>query len=457
MSQQQSKPYPSYKPSGVEWLGDVPEHWTVQRIKHSMLNCKNGIWGNEAQGNDDDIPCVRVADFNRQKLNVTLDNPTIRNISKKDRSDRTLQPGNLLIEKSGGGELQPVGCVVLYDDPNPAVCSNFIARIQIAEDMYPSFWRYVHAAAYSIRLTTGSINQTSGIQNLDQTRYFDERAAYPPFEEQKWIANFLDRETAKIDELMAEQGRLIDLLKEKRQAVISHAVTKGLNPDALMKDSGIEWLGEVPSHWEVSRIKFVASHIVDCLHSTPNYDGEVEFPAIRTADIIPGRLLLDNARLVSKEVYEERVQRLIPIEGDILYSREGERFGMAALVPQGVELCLGQRMMMFRIKNTEISSYFMWVLNSATVYQQVLERMAGATSPHVNIADIINFYIPYPPVEEQQLISDYIQNQINNFDHLIAQAERASELLQERRTALISAAVTGKIDVRSTVREAALV
>ena len=172
---------------------------------------------------------------------------------KKERSTRLLSKGDLLLEKSGGGETQPVGCVVIYNDDRPAVCSNFVARMQLAPGMNSSYWRYVHAAAYAIRLTTGSINQTSGIQNLDADRYFNERAAFPTLPEQQAIATFLDIETAKIDGLMAEQRALVALLKEKRQAVISHAVTKGLNPAAPMKDSGVTWLGEVPGHWEVKK------------------------------------------------------------------------------------------------------------------------------------------------------------------------------------------------------------
>jgi type I restriction enzyme S subunit len=249
---------------------------------------------------------------------------------------------------------------------------------------------------------------------------------------------------------------LIALLKEKRQAVISHAVTKGLDSNAPMKESGVEWFGEVPAHWGLSRIKYIASHVVDCLHTTPTYEGELEYAAVRTADVERGNLLLDQVRLVSREVYEERIQRLKPIASDILYSREGERFGMAALVPTGVELCLGQRMMMFRIKPTVDSCYVMWALNSEAIFQQVLSTVAGSTSPHINISDINNFHIPNPPYAEQFQISAHISAAARQFDDLISEASAGIALLEERRSALISAAVTGKIDVRTvTLREEA--
>jgi type I restriction enzyme S subunit len=269
----------------------------------------------------------------------------------------------------------------------------------------------------------------------------------PPHDEQTAIADFLDRETAKIDGLIAEQERLIALLKEKRQAVISHAVTKGLDPNAPMRDSGVEWLGEVPAHWRISRLKHLSSHVVDCLHTTPTYEGDLIYPAIRTADLERGRLLLGQARLVSEEVYQERVQRLPPEPGDILYSREGE-LGMAALVPKDTKLCLGQRMMMFRTYPHVDSAYVMWLLNSDAVYQQVMSTVGGATSPHVNIADIVNFAIPLPPLHEQADIAHKIKEIASACDGLIEKSEEAISFLQERRSALISAAVTGKIDAR---------
>ena len=217
--------YPKYKASGVEWLGEVPEEWEVDRLKRSILSSKNGVWGAEPQQDESDIPCVRVADFDRQKLRVELSEPTIRNVVESERVGRVLCKGDLLLEKAGGGELQPVGCVVLYDDDRPAVCSNFVARVQVAPGMNASFWRYAHAAAYAVRLNTRSIKQTSGIQNLDGSQYFDERAAFPPLPEQTAIAEFLDTELAKFDTLTAEAQRAIDLLQERRTAIISAAVT----------------------------------------------------------------------------------------------------------------------------------------------------------------------------------------------------------------------------------------
>lgn len=273
--------------------------------------------------------------------------------------------------------------------------------------------------------------------------------ALPPLETQGRIAKFLDEKTSRIDSLIEKKNALLDRLAEKRQALITHAVTKGLDPDVPMKPSGIAWLGNIPAHWHTQRIKHAVSHVVDCLHTTPIYDGEVTYPAIRTADVDRGRLLLDQARLVSTDVYLERIQRLKPVPGDVLYSREGERFGMAALVPKNIDLCLGQRMMMLRARNGVDSAYLMWALNSEAIIQQVMLYAGGSTSPHINIRDVINFDIPNPPPDEQHLIATQIVKTCNEIDYQTGVVFKSLSLLEEYRAALITAAVTGQLNLEA--------
>ncbi len=213
------------KDSGVAWLGQVPAHWEVRRLKHSVNFAINGVWGDEPQNNENDVVCVRVADFNRNSRTVTIHEPTIRNVSLRDRLTRGLKKGNLLLEKSGGGDLNPVGFVALYTHELEAVCSNFIAKIELSHNLSPEYWCYFHAAAYFSRLNVKSIKQTSGIQNLDQSQYFDELAIFPPLVEQQAIAAFLDRECARIDMLIERVEQAIVLLRERRSALIAAAVT----------------------------------------------------------------------------------------------------------------------------------------------------------------------------------------------------------------------------------------
>jgi type I restriction enzyme S subunit len=292
-----------------------------------------------------------------------------------------------------------------------------------------------------------------GAKILNQELISNAMMFAPPYKEAEKIADFLDHQTIKIDTLIEKQQQLIQLLQEKRQAVISHSVTKGLNPAAKMRDSGIEWLGEVPEHWTVTRLKHVCSHIIDCPHSTPEYDSDGDYPAIRTADINIGLLDLTNCRRVTKEIYNARNFRLTPKHNDIIYSREGARFGLGALVPEGAEICLAQRVMLFRTKKTP--EYVMWALNSQSTYKQAQQDVMGSASPHINVNTIENFSLAWPPEIERKNIAHHIRITTELMDKIISISSSKINSLQERRAALISAAVTGKIDVRNSIESKA--
>ncbi|WP_409715894.1 hypothetical protein [Microbacterium sp.] len=213
------------KASGVAWLGEVPERWAVQRLASTVERAQNGIWGSDPEGGEEDLRCVRVADFDRQKQRIHDDSHTLRKLTASERAGRVLRNGDLLLEKSGGGEKSPVGFVVLYDRDEPAVCSNFVARVQLRNEMDPRFWTYVHGAMYRQRITERSIKQSTGIQNLDQSAYFNEYVAVPPYSEQSQIADYLERRTEEIDGAVDTARLGVQLARERRAALISAAVT----------------------------------------------------------------------------------------------------------------------------------------------------------------------------------------------------------------------------------------
>ena len=447
--------YEKYKDSGVAWLGEVPAHWIIDRLKASTASCKNGVWGEEAKGDDNDIPCVRVADFDRQRMRVKLDSPTIRNVTQSERTGRILSQGHLLLEKSGGGETQPVGCVVLYDDALPAVCSNFVARVVLREGMSSSFWRYVHAAAYDVRLTTGSINQTSGIQNLDQDRYFDERAAFPSAGEQSAIGAFLDYETAKIDGLIEEQRRFIALLTEKRQAVISQAVTKGLDPNVPMKDSGVEWLGLVPDRWDVRSLRTLATVVRG---ASPRPAGDPMFfngdyiPWVTVAEITKDDLIdltsTDTCLTEAGATQSRRFQN-----GTVIYSNSGATLGVPKILR--VNACANDGVVGFERLSEDVSPVFLHhYLGSLTQTVRDMVKQ-GSGQPNLNTSIVKAIPIALPSRDEQVNICRHIEQSSLKFAEVKDAAQCAVQLLQERRSALISAAVTGKIDVRHFQPEAA--
>ena len=438
------KPYPAYRDSGVEWIGQVPEHWDVKRLKYSVASCKNGVWGDDPVGNaTEDIPCVRVADFDRDKLRVVLNDPTMRKVKDSERQGRILKYGDLLLEKSGGGEKQPVGCVVQYEDEHPAVCSNFIARIEVAPEHSSSFVRNVHHALYCARITTNSINQTSGIQNLDQERYLNEFAAFPAMAEQKLIVSLVDRETTRIDALITKKTRFIELLKEKRQALITHAVTKGLDPNVPMKDSGVEWIGKVPAHWNVVQSRRLFEERRERAR-----EGDVQFTASQKYDVIPQTEFMEKegrrVMLVGKG--QDILKHIEP--GDFLISMRS--------FEGGLEECRG---------SGSVSSAYVplipvkWVWNpffkylfKSNGYIQALQSTSdlvrdGQALRFENFSKVSLLEIP---IDEQKQISVALDRETARIDLLADKTQRSINLLKERRAAFITAAVTGQIDLRES-------
>ncbi len=442
--------YPKYKSSGINWIGDIPEGWTIDRIKASVKSCNNGIWGDEPAGDSNDTICVRVADFNRDNLSIDISDPTLRNISEREKSNRTLRKGDLLVEKSGGGENQPVGCVVLYSHDTPAVCSNFIAKMSLKDGMNPAFWKYLHAAAYSIRLTVGSINQTSGIQNLDQDRYFNEKVPFPSLEEQQKIANFLDRETAKIDELIQRQEKLIELVNEERMAIISNAVTKGLNSSIQFKNSGIEWIGLIPEHWQVGGLTKFIGPIVDYRGRTPIKTDDGMF-LVTARNIKNGQInYLASKEYVDASSAESLLARGRPEIGDVLFTMEAP-LGEVALIDR-VDIALAQRIVKFRgLKNTISNKFLLYWLMSNFCQARLTTLATGSTALGIKASKLSQIEFIVPPYDEQLKIVEFLDKKIEKTDALASKSKKSIQLLKEHRVSLISAAVTGKIDVRGLV------
>ncbi|MEG0381426.1 MAG: restriction endonuclease subunit S, partial [Kurthia sp.] len=270
----------------------------------------------------------------------------------------------------------------------------------------------------------------------------------PPPEEQKLIISFLDHETAKIDTLIAKQEKLIELLKEKRQAVISHAVTKGLNPNVPMKDSGVEWLGQVPEHWTVSKLKHFVN-VVDCKHITAEFFDE-GIPLASIGEVKGWKVNLSNAKLTNEKYYQELIDgNRKPQVGDIIYTRNAT-VGEASLVHAELpKFALGQDVCLIHIIQKLSSEYLLHFLKSEIIKIQLNSAMVGSTFKRINVDDIRNYVIVIPPIEEQECILKNLDQKIEKYDSLINFAVKQIQLMQERRTALIPSAVTGKIDVRN--------
>jgi type I restriction enzyme, S subunit len=450
------KAYPAYKSSGVEWLGNVPQDWHVDRLKWSTQGMVNGTWGDEPNGADD-IICVRVADFDRERFLVVDEPPTWRAVEPSQRERRLLRKRDLLIEKSGGGEKQLVGCVVLFDHDYSAVCSNFVARMPVASGMHPRFWCYVHAALYASRLNYPSIKQTTGIQNLDGSAYLNERVGFPNFDEQRKIADFLDREMAKIDRLIERKRALTEKLKEKRFALISRTVTRGLPPDAAraaglnprppMKPSGIDWFEEVPASWRTSRIKYVAR--IESGHtpsrSVDEYWIDCNIPWVSLNDsgyLREHDYISDTVYQINELGLANSSARLLPA-GAVVFSRDAT-VGLCAITTR--PMAVSQHFVAYLCGPRLVPKYLLLTLKAMN---QHLERLSlGATIQTIGMTDVRSLACAIPPVVEQEAIVAFLDRETERIDVLVGRIEEAIDRLREYRTALISAAVTGKIDVR---------
>ncbi|MDY7115529.1 restriction endonuclease subunit S [Halomonas sp. SSL-5] len=437
--------YPEYKDSGVEWLGEVPAHWEVKRLRYvAELNpSKSEVRSLPAESSVSFIPMEAVGEDGALSLDQ------MRPIGEVLAGYTYVREGDVSIAKITPCFENGKGAVMrgLENRVGFGTTELIVMRPKARLTTSNYLYRVVSSEPFRV-LGESSMYGAGGQKRVPDDFVRNFTIAWPPYQEQAVIQAFLDHETARIDALVEEQQRLIVLLKEKRQAVISHAVTKGLDPDVPMKDSGVEWLGKVPAHWEVSRLKHVTDRIIDCPHETPVYDLDGDFLVIRTADLEYGVLDPQLMYRLDEGQYKSRTRRSTLGCGDIVYGREGERWGHAALVPENDKYCLGQRMMQFIPSHDMCPEFLMWQLNSDNVYRQGDVDVVGATSPHVNVSTIKNYFISVPLKKEQLAISKFLNEESSAFDKLVHSANSIVALLKERRSALISAAVTGKIDVR---------
>ena len=435
------KPYSRMKDSGIEWLGEVPEHWEIKRLRSSVNSCINGIWGSDPSGHHD-LVCVRVADFDRVRLRVNMERPTMRAIVPKERRERMLRKGDLLLEKSGGGDLQPVGAVVMYDHEVPAVCSNFVARIPTTQYFNPSYLTYLHSCLYARRLNVRSIKQTTGIQNLDLHSYLSERVVFSPLHEQTAIVRFLDHADRRIRCYIRAKERLIALLEEQKKVIIHEAVTGRIDvrtgkPYPVYKDSDVEWLGAVPEHWGVRRLKAMAGNIIV---QTNARTGSEIYLALEHVESWTGKYKEASPDLD----FESQVKSFSC--GDVLFGKL--RPYLAKVVHARHDgVCVGEFFVLRCFTPNLSSNYLARLLCSKSVINIVNASTYGAKMPRANWHFMGNIFLPLPPRSAQTDIAAFLDQKVADIDVAVARTRRQIDLLREYRIRLIADVVTGKVDV----------
>jgi len=433
--------YPKYKSSGVEWLGVVPNHWEVKRIGHTTyVKGRIGWQGLTSDEFVDEGPyCVTGTDFYDGKINWAscyhvgeeryLEDPYIQ-----------LRDNDLLITKDG--TIGKTAVVKKLDGKATLNSGIFLTRpLRHTYDTDYMYW-VLNSSSFTAFIDLTKTGTT--ISHLYQNVFVRFQFPKPPLPEQQAITDFLDHETGRIDSLIGKKQKLIELLKEKRTALISHAVTTGLNPKAKMKPSGVEWLGDVPEHWMLKKGKYIG-----VLQSTPNVAEEEQ----SEDEGVIFYIKVDDLNAPENQVYFTKsalycIKDKTPfVSNALIFPKRG-----AAIFTNKVSILMNRalldpNMMGWQIrKSLDIKFYYY-----SLIARRLDDLADTSTVPQINNKHIYPECFPVPPLPEQQAITAFLDRETHKIDALVVKVETIIEKLKEYRTALISAAVTGKIDVREAV------
>ncbi len=432
------KPYPAYKDSGVEWLGEIPAGWEVCRADSFLRYDKIQIEPSEMSQEfafHYSIPAVQETGDGALESPSEIDSAKLRVVGKR-----------LLVSK-----LNPRKGVVLVASERdvPTICSTEFVPFEIRGcDLRWAMYLFL-AEQTRQRLSAVVRSATRSHQRAEVSEIVKIWHGVPTISDQRAIAVFLDRETARIDALVAKKERLIELLQEKRTALITRAVTRGLDPNVPMKDSGVEWLGEIPAHWEVNRAKFAArlrsGHTPSRQH--PEYWLDCTIPWFGLADVWQIRdgqveYVYETTEKISELGLANSAARLLP-KGTVILSRTAS-VGFSAIL--GVDMATTQDFVNWVCGATLRPEYLLYVFRS--MEHEFRRLTMGSTHQTIYMPDVGGFSTPIPPLAEQDQIVAVIRRETARIDALVKKVRDAIDRLKELRTALISAAVTGKIDVR---------
>lgn len=434
------KPYPAYKESGVEWLGQVPEGWEVKRLRFLVATNPSKT---EVRLSSDDfvsfVPMEAVGEYGGMQCQE-------RCLDEIGSGYTYFADGDILIAK-----ITPC-----FENVKGAIAENLTNGIGFGSTefhvvrhlgtMNATYCFWVSISYIFRKVGEAHMYGAGGQKRIPDVFIKNFHLPTPPLPEQHAIAAFLDQQCAQIDSLIEKKQRMLNLLDEKRRAVITQAVTRGLDPTLPMKDSGVEWLGQVPEGWKIRRLKFLAS-VSYGLSEPPEYHQQEGIRFIRATDLHAGKIFLETIRCVDpNDIPRNKIFWLR--DGDIIVVRSGAYTGDSAIVTKQLEGSIAGFDMILRCTEA-VPQFIQWVLLSTyTKETQIdLQRMRAA-QPHLNADQLKNCILLYPPLPEQQAIADYLDVQCAAMDSQRKNLEKSIELLREYRASLITHAVTGKIDVR---------
>jgi type I restriction enzyme S subunit len=437
------RPYPKYKDSGVEWIGQVPEHWEMRKVSRSFNLIKSGTTPSSDINiyyENGDINWIQSGDLNDGYLSETK--KQITNVALKDNTALQVYPKGSLVIAMYGATIGKLGIMNFDGCCNQACCVLNNSKFFIIK--YIFYW-FLANKINIIQMSFGG-----GQPNISQDIIRNIKIPCSELNEQNLAIVFLDKKILLIDELIAKKERMIELLKEQRATVINEAVTKGLNPNVKMQDSGVEWIGKVPEHWEVKKLKhttYIKGRVGWQALTTNEYIDEGPY-LITGTDFIDGQISWKTCFHVSEERY--LMDAFIQVKnGDTLITKDGTIGKVAVITNMVGKATLNSGVFLIRPlrENTYISEFMYWLLNSMIFFQFIEYTKKGSTISHLYQEVFREFIYPLPDTKEQNKIVDYIGIQNKEFLGLIEKEEKEIELLMEYRISLISEVVTGKIRV----------
>lgn len=442
------KRYEEYRNSGVRWVEKIPAQWSVSKLKWLTADSEGGVWGDDPS--DDGISHIVLRSTEQTTDGKwCIDNPAVRDLSGVPNMHKyALRDGDLLITKSSGSESH-IGKTTIYRKDlfdEEVYYSNFMQRLRVLDEAIPEFFWYLLNSDLSRVQYCFLQNSTSGLGNLSSKTIGQLVVPKPDRHTQERIVAYLDAKTAEIDELINQTKGSIDLLEEYRQSVISETVTKGLNPDVSMKDSGVEWIGEIPEHWDIVKLANVATrrsgHTPD--KKRPEYweNGSIIWISLADSPMLREQRYVQSSNSFTNELGIENSSAEIVPAGSVLLSRDAT-VGLCAIAK--CDLAVSQHFMAYECGGALYNEYLLDIFNAMN--QEFSRLSMGSTIPTIGLPLVKQFHIPLPPIEEQREIEDYLIAVVENIDNQISLKRQIRSLLAQYRKSLISEAVTGKFKV----------
>ncbi len=434
------KRYDSYKDSGVQWIGEIPSHWEVMKTSLLYNNIGSGTTpstSNPSYYTEDNggFFWLQTGDLNDGLILDTSKKVTLQAVKE---CRLKFYPQNSVVIAMYGATIGKVGLLKIDTTTNQACC--VLPHSKKMNEMF-SFYLYQSAKQPMLLEAMGG-----GQPNISQNIISKLKVPAPPLSEQQAIATYLDKKCGEIDKAIATQQKRIELLQELRQNIITHAITRGINPDVPLKDSGVEWIGQVPEHWEVCKTLYVLSMpITDGPHETPTlYDSGIPF--ISAEAVSSGEICFDLMRgFISESYYSECCKKYVPQKNDIYMIKSGATTGRIAMVKTDRIFTIWSPLAVFRANDYVILHQYLYYTLKSDYYQRQVElNWSFGTQQNIGMRTLEKIKITFPPIKEQQLICSYLNKKCGEIDSSIAKAERQISLLQELKQSIITEVVTGK-------------